>query len=544
MSAQPNTLAAFRHLTFRTLWFSSVFSNTGGMIQLVGASWLMTLLTSSQSMVALVQTSVTAPIMLFSIVAGVLADNYERRTVMLASQVLMLVLSIGLAVLAFLGLLTPWLLLVCSFGIGIGTAVHNPSWQASFSDLVPREDLPSATTLNAMGMNITRSVGPSVGGLIVATFGATAAFVINACSYLILIVSLLAWKPNSAQKLLPREGFGSALAAGLRYFLLSPNLISISMRGFLFGFAAIAMQAFLPLVVRDTLGADAFAYGVLLGAFGFGAVLGALAAARVRSRFSNEMICRMAFVSYAVSSLIVAYSSNIALTTVALVAGGIAWININSMLNVTVQMSSPRWVLGRMIAVFMAFIFGGMALGSWIWGAVSEAYGLQAALVLAALVLLFGLVWGFRFPVPQYGEVDLSPLNRFVEPPVRLDLNRRSGPIMVEVEYVIAQSNVAEFLKAMAGRRRIRLRDGARRWSLLRDIEEPTLWIECYHLPSWTDYIRHAERRTVADDEVIQKLAALHDGPVPLRVRRMIERQTVGVHDDAPPLAAGTEDFH
>jgi MFS family permease len=538
------TLAAFRHTIFRSLWFASVFSNTGGMIQLVAASWLMTLLTTSDGMVALVQTSVTLPMTLFSIVAGVLADNYDRRLVMLASQVLMLTLSIALAVLAIIGVVTPWLLLACTFGIGIGMAVHNPSWQASFTDLVPRADLPSATTLNAMGMNITRSVGPSLGGLLVALFGPPVAFVINTFTYLAFIAALAVWKPNYDKPYLPRESFGGALGAGMRYFLLSPNLINISTRGFLFGFAAIAMQALLPLVVRDLLDADAFIYGIMLGAFGFGAVVGALAAARIRSRLTNEVICRLGFAIFAVSSFVVAWSDNAILTSVAIVLGGISWINVNSLLNVTVQMSAPRWVLGRMIALFMAFVFGGMAIGSWAWGLVSEQYGLQLALSGAAVLLLVGIPWGFRFPVPQYGDVDLSPLNRFVEPSVKLDLHRRSGPINIEVEYEIAQEDVDQFLAAMAMRRRIRLRDGARRWSLLRDIERPCIWVESYLLPTWTEYLRHADRRTKVDDEVTQKVASLHRGPLPLRVRRMIERQTVIPHDDAPPLMVGREDYH
>jgi MFS family permease len=543
MSPQPKALAVFRYGMFRTLWIASVVSNTGGMIQLVGASWLMTLLTTSESMVALVQASMTLPVMLVSIAAGVLADNYERRTVMLCSQSLMLIVSLTLAVLAVTGLVTPWVLLALTFLIGVGTAMHNPSWQASFTDLVPREDVPSAATMNATGMNITRSIGPAIGGLVVAALGAAAAFVINAGTYLVIIAALTAWRPKRTEPRLARERFHSALGAGLRYLLLSPNIITVNIRGLLFGFAAISMQALLPLVARDVLRADAIVYGILMGAFGFGAVGGGLSASRIRSYLSVEAICRGSFLAFGLSCIVVAFSRNIGVSALAIFVAGSAWLNINSLLNVVVQMSSPRWVLGRMIALFMTFIFGGMALGSWTWGVVSETYGLQAALLSAAAVLLVGFLWGLRYPVQEYADLNLSPLNRFVEPSIRLDLNRRSGPILIMVEYEIAQQDVTEFLKAMAMRRRIRLRDGARQWSLLRDLQTPDLWIESYHLPTWTDYIRHVQRRTVADDEVIQRLAALHRGKIPPRVHRMIERQTVVPHDDTPPIVMRPEDM-
>lgn len=536
VSAQPKTLQAFSHRAFRILWGASVVSNTGGMIQLVGASWLMTLLTSSERMVALVQASVTLPLMMFSIAAGVLADNYERRSVMLVAQVMMLVVSIILAALALLDLITPWLLLILTFSIGVGTALHTPSWQSSFTDLVPREDLPSAATMNAMGMNITRSLGPALGGLIVATLGAGMAFAINAGSYVALIAGLLAWRPERAERRLPREAFYSALGAGMRYFLLSPNIIKISTRGLMFGFAAISMQALLPLVARDVLKADALVYGILLGAFGLGAVVGALLATHIRSRLSIEHICRTSFAVFAIAIITVAYVDNVWLSAIAIFVGGASWININSLLNVAVQMSVPRWVLGRMIALFMTFIFGGMAIGSWTWGAVSEAYGVQAAFTAASIVLCCGVLWGFVFPIRSYPSTDLNPLNHFVAPSVRLDLNRRSGPISIMVEYEIAEDTVADFLETMAAWRRIRLRDGARRWSLLRDIEAPDRWIESYHLPTWTDYVRHVERRTVADEAILKRLMSLHRGQNSIRVHRMIERQTIPPLNDTPRI--------
>ena len=130
-------------------------------------------------MVALVQASTTLPIMLFSLAAGAVADNFDRRRVMLIAQCFMLVVSAALTVCAYLDLITPWLLLAFTFLIGCGTALNNPSWQASVGDMVPRADLPAAVALNSVGFNLTRSVGPAIGGAIVAAAGAAAAFAVN-----------------------------------------------------------------------------------------------------------------------------------------------------------------------------------------------------------------------------------------------------------------------------------------------------------------------------------------------------------------------------
>ena len=536
MSTPPGILGSLRNRTFRTLWVSAVISNTGGMIQLVGAAWLMTLLTSSQSMVALVQAAVTLPIMLVSTAAGVLADNHERRTVMLGAQIFMLVTSVVLTVLAWSGLLTPWLLLIFTFLIGCGMGLHNPSWQASFSELVPRPDLPSAVAMNAMGMNVTRSIGPALGGLITATLGAAAAFAMNAATYFVLIGALLSWKPVKRERTLPRERFHSALAAGLRYLLLSPEIMTINFRGFLFGAGGISMQALLPLVARDALAGDARTYGVLLGAFGFGAVVGALNAARIRDRLSNEMVLQAASALFLICCLVVSVSHNLAVSVVAIFISGICWLNTNSLLNVAVQLASPRWVLGRMISIFMTFIFGGMAIGSWVLGRVAETYDLPAAFYLAAAILTVSLCTGFVMPLRALGGQDLDPVDRRATHDVKLSLNRRSGPIQIMVEYRIDQADVTAFLGLIAQRRRVHIRDGARRWTLLRDLETPDIWIESYDFPTWTEYLRHTERRTKADDGVIEALFELHRGSEPVRARRTIQRQTIAQTDDMPRI--------
>ncbi|QCO57334.1 MFS transporter (plasmid) [Pseudorhodobacter turbinis] len=534
MPQTTSTLTLFQNQTFRMLWIAALASNFGGLVQAVGAAWMMTSLTESQSMVALVQSSVTLPIMIFSLLAGVFADNFDRRKVMLIAQSFMLAVSMVLAVLAYEGMLTPWLLLGFTFLIGCGTALHNPSWQASMGDIVSRDELSAAVSLNSMGFNLMRSIGPAAGGAIVAIAGAAAAFTVNAFSYVGIIAALWFWRPATPQRRLPRERMGSAFSAGLRYVAMSPNLIKVIFRGFLFGLSAIAVLALLPLIVRELLQGGAFVYGVLLGCFGLGAVGGAFMNARLRARFQNERITQSAFLAFAVSCIILAISRHYVISGMALLFAGGSWVLALSLFNVTVQLSTPRWVVGRALALYQTGVFGGMAGGSWAWGAIAQNFGADVAMFLAAAMLVFGALVGLRLPLPDSSELDLNPLNTFKEPPLRLELRQRSGPIMIMVDYEIEQKDVGEFLAVMSARRRIRIRDGAQQWTLLRDLENPDVWTETYHVPTWIEYVRHHERRTQADAESYEQVLKLHRGKERPKVHRMIERQAISLRDDTP----------
>lgn len=534
MLQSTSTLALFQNQTFRMLWIAALASNFGGLVQAVGAAWMMTTLTESQSMVALVQSSVTLPIMIFSLLAGVFADNFDRRKVMLIAQSFMLIVSILLAIMAYQGLLSPWILLGFTFLIGCGTALHNPSWQASMGDIVSRDELSAAVSLNSMGFNLMRSIGPAAGGAIVAIAGAAAAFTVNAFSYVGIITALWFWRPSTPQRRLPRERMGSAFSVGLRYVAMSPNLTKVIFRGFMFGLSAIVTLALLPLIVRELLQGGAFVYGVLLGCFGMGAVCGALLNARLRARFQNERITQAAFLSFAVSCITLALSRHYAFSGAALLLAGGSWVMALSLFNVTIQLSTPRWVVGRAVALYQTGVFGGMAGGSWAWGAIAENFGADRAMFVAAALLVLGALAGLRLPLPDSTDLDLNPLNTFTEPPLRLDLKQRSGPIMIMVDYEIAQQDVTEFLAVMNTRRRIRIRDGAQQWALLRDLENPDVWTETYHVPTWVEYVRHHERRTQADAESHERVLKLHRGKDRPKVHRMIERQAISLQDDTP----------
>jgi MFS family permease len=295
LSPASTPLAPFKNPVFRSLWIATLISNLGGLIQAVAAGWTMTTLTDSQSMVALVTASTSLPIVGLSLFAGVLADNYDRRRIMLIAQILMLVASIGLTLTTYFNLLTPWTLLTFTFLIGCGGALNNPSWQASVGDIVPREQVPAAVMANGMSFNIMRSIGPALGGLVIVAAGAAAAFAMNTMSYVALIIALSLWRRPTPGTSLPRERFARATNAGFQYVSLSPNLLSIILRGCLFGLTAVAVQALLPLIARDLLGGSASTYGLLLGFFGLGAVGGALSNSKIRAERAGSqlMLCSM-----------------------------------------------------------------------------------------------------------------------------------------------------------------------------------------------------------------------------------------------------------
>ena len=487
----------------------------------------MTSLTGSVGLVALVQASTALPIMLFSLAAGAIADNYDKRAVMLIAQVFTIAVSVVLAGCSYFGLITPWSLLIFTFLIGCGTAVNNPAWQSAVRDMVPRQDLPQAIALSGVSMNIARSVGPALGGVIVAIAGATAAFAVNAFSYLVLILVLFRWSPELQARRLPPESLGSAMGAGIRFVAMSPRIRMVLGRTFVFALAGSAVQALMPLVARDLVGGGPATFGLLFGAFGIGAIGGGLSNNSVRRALGTEGMVRLSFIGFAVCALVTAFSSRTPLTMIAMALGGACWVLVLASFNVAVLVSSPRWVAGRTLALFQMAVFGGIALGSGTWGLLAERFSISEALVLSSLVHLLALLISLRWVLPDDQEANLEPLNRWKHPSISMEIEHRSGPIVITIDYRIREEDVREFLALMVERRRIRRRDGARHWHLLRDLAEPELWTERYDTPTWLDYVRQAQRMTQADARIVDRLSELHRGAEPPQVRRRIERQPV-----------------
>jgi MFS family permease len=362
-----------------------------------------------------------------------------------------------------------------------------------------------------------------------------------------LIAVLARWRPPPNPQTLPRETLGTAVAAGIRYVAMSPVIRTVLVRSAAFGLGASAIMALLPLVAKVLIGGGPVTYGLLLGAFGVGAIAGALGAARLRRMLSTEGFVRWAGCAVALAAAIVGVSTQLLVTMAALLLAGAGWVLSLATLNVTVQLSTPRWVVARALSLYQMAAFGGLAAGSWLWGVVAAAEDVGAALLIAAFVILACALLGRWMPLMQSGDLNLDPLRLWKEPSTAVPVEPRTGPVVITIEYVIREKDALEFLRRMAERRRIRRRDGARNWRVLRDLADPQLWIERYETPTWLDYVRLNSRLTQDDATVPERLRALHRGPGAPRVRRMIERQTSSLptehaspHDPVEPLTDPT----
>ena len=538
--AADSLAAPLRHSVFRRIWLASLLSNLGLMIQAVGAAWAMTQMTSSADKVALVQTALMLPVMLISMPAGAIADMHDRRIVALVSLSISLSGATALTALSWFGLVTPPILLALCFVVGSGMALFGPAWQSSVSEQVPAETLPSAVALNGISYNIARSFGPAIGGVVVAAAGAVAAFAANAVLYLPLLVVLFRWRRVTAPSRLPRERLNRAMVSGVRYIANSPSIRIVLARTFVTGIFGGSVSALMPLVVRDLLHGGAQAYGIMLGAFGMGAVIGALNIGEVRKRMTVEAAVRTCALTMGVAIAAIGLSREPVLTAAALVIAGAVWMLAVALFNIGVQLSAPRWVAGRSLAAFQASIAGGIAIGSWGWGRLTDAAGVETALLVSGGLMFLSPLIGLWLRMPRIGGRD-GEAEVLADPEVRLSLTGRSGPLVVEIEYRVAQDNARAFHNVMQDVQLSRQRNGAYGWSIARDIADPELWTERYHCPTWLDFLRQRNRATQSERALHQRAIDFHIGPDPVRVRRMLERPFGSVRwkEETPDGAAG-----
>lgn len=522
----PSSLSPFRYPMYRAIWFATLVSNLGVWMQSVAAAWLMTSIAESADMVALVQSATAMPVLLFSLFGGTLADLWDRRLVFLSGQLIVLSGAVTLAVMQGLEAVTPWLLLALTFLLDTGTALRQPAYQATVGDLVPRAELPTAIALNSIAFNTARSVGPALGGIVVASFGVQTAFILNAVSNVFIIGVLLYWRPKRPADDLPREGVAQAMAGGLRYVMGSPTILAVMARCFAFTALAGAVWALLPLVARHDIGGGPIVYGVLLGCLGIGAILGALNIGRLRRRFGGEALIAAGTLAFAVPNLLIAAEPSLWTAVPGLILGGAAWMTTLSSFNVMVQLSAAYWVKARALAIYFMSLFGGLALGSWGWGHVAEAYGTQVALGAAGIGFVLSLGLAPLLRLPSDLNKDLSPLPERPRPVLAPGIQPGKGAVAVTVQYRIDPDRAAEFVKAMRPLRRLRKRDGALRWTLYQDAGDSSRWIEAFVLSSWLDDLRHQRRLTVADRDVLDRVAALHRSDGPPRVSHLIARGT------------------
>src|SRR6266403_562489 len=514
-----------RESVFRALWIATVVSNIGTWMQDVGESWLMTSLTTSPVLVALVETFGSLPVVLIALPAGALADIVDRRRLLLVVQIWMVVAAGAMGVLALMGQMTPGRLLSLTFLLGIGTAMSNPVWQAITPELVRPKDLSAAITLSVVGINVARAIGPALGGFIIGASGPWAVFFLNAASFTAIMVVVYRWRPAPRRSKLPPEDIIAAMRTGTRYLRNSPELQTVMVRTGIFAVCASGLWALVAQQARRGLGLGSFGYGLLLGCIGLGAIIGAWLLPKIRERLSVNGLVAAGTVVFALATLSLAYIHSFGVLAGALAGGGGRWVAVLSSLTVSAQRVTPSWVRARVMAVYLLVFMGGLAAGSAVWGFVAARISVSSALMFAAVGLLIGLVatWRYRLVVDE--ELSLTPSLHWPEPIVLIDPEASEGPAVTLVEYRIDPKTAEKFLQTMKEMKRIRQRDGAIRWNLLRDTADPERYIETFVTESWADHLRQHERVTAEDREVEQRAEAFHLGPEPPKITHLIAEE-------------------
>ncbi|MCB2076626.1 MAG: MFS transporter [Novosphingobium sp.] len=524
---KPEGVGAFAPLRegpFRRIWTASVLSNFSQLFLGVGAAWEMTRLSSEPSMVALVQTAMMVPLMFVTLPAGAVADMFDKRKIAMMGLGFSAFSAALLALVSFLGLITPWMLLMFCALIGAGVALFSPSWQSSIPEQVSRKNLPAAVALGTISYNVARSFGPALGGLIVLAAGAKAVFALTSVLYTPLLIAFFMWKREHIPSRLPPERIDRAIIGGARYALHSPSIRTALFRVFAFGLMTATATALAPLVAKDMLNGDAATFGILLGAQGVGAVLGALFVSDMRERFSVEWLVRLFAVGTGIALVVIGTTHNIFLSCAGFFVIGACNILTIALLNVSVQLSAPRWVTARALSLFSSAITAGIGIGAWAWGVVAGSHDVAFAFVASGIAVMATALLGFLFPITRDQDIDHSSVDIGYEPQVQMDLTLRSGPVVVEVDYDVDPDKAREFYDVMMKIQRVRKRIGAFDWSISRDIADPSLWTEHYHCPTWGDYLRMRDRYTQADFDLQAQADGFNRSESGNRVRRRLER--------------------
>jgi MFS family permease len=502
----PSLWRPLRTPIFRQLLVADVVSDIGTFMQGVGAAWLMVSLGAGPMYVALTQTASTLPFFLLALPAGAIGDIVDRRRLILYTEAWMLCAAIALAVATLTGVITPWLLLALTFALSAGDAFETPTWRAVLPELVPKDDLPAASALNGIEFNIARAVGPALAGVLIATAGAGAPFLVNVASFVGVIVVVARWKRPVHKRTAPPETVGGATVAAIRYVRYAPGIRALTLRSGVVMFCASASFALLPTVAQNVSN-SAIVYGILLGCFGAGAVGGAVAMQRARARWSTEAIASMAVAVLGAMIVATGMVHVLAGLIVVMLVSGAAWLIFISLVSALVQNLAPDWVRARVLAVFMLVSQGGLAAGSAVWGSLAARASVETALLWAGLGTIATTALGLVARLPDT-TADVSPWNHWRVPAIVKDVAPalEQGPVLVTVEYLVDPQHAKEFLRAMRKYGRVRRRDGASRWGVFRDVEHADVFLETFLVSSWAEHLRQHERSIRGDRDLEDRL--------------------------------------
>lgn len=520
-AAHASSWQPLRQPVFRILWIATVVSNIGSWMNDVGINWSMLTLSADPLAVALVQAASSLPMFLFALPSGVMADIVDRRKYLLFSQLWVFIAAVGLTVLSLTGQVTPTVLLIAAFLLSTGAAMSSPPFQAIVPDLVEKSELGSAIALNSLGINISRAIGPALGGFILSLAGPWMVFMLNALSVLGVAWVLYRWKAQPTIQRLPPEHFFPAVRAGLRYVHAAPVLRNVLVRTVAFFLFASAGWALLPLVARRELGLGPGGYGIMLACIGIGAICGAVVLPRLRQRFDPDRLMLLASLLFAATMLALAFIRHFWLLNAFEFFTGFAWIAVLSTLNLGAQRSAAKWVKARALAVYLTFFFGAMTLGSAIWGQLASHFTIPVALCAATAGMLLACLTGLRWRLNKDPDLNLG-ISGAGEIAPDLAIAHQRGPVMVAYEYLIDPVDAHDFTVCIQEIRRVRRRGGALSWSVYEDVQQPGIFVETFVVGSWIEHLRQHERHTMNDLKIQQRVQAFHRGERPPAVRYLV----------------------
>jgi MFS family permease len=518
-----SAFSPFKHRAFAVLWAATLISNIGTWMFNVTSGWVMTDLSPSPLMVSMVQAATALPVFLLALPAGALGDLFNRRKLLMGTQIFLAIALSIFAVLLWMDFVNAWILLLFTFVIGAGSAFAMPAWQAIVPRLVPRSALGSAITLNGVSMNIARAIGPALGGFILVAAGAIATTILDAVSYLVVMAALVWWRVAAEQSdPLPREYLVGAMQAGIRFALHSIPLRYTLIHTLAFFSCASAYWALLPLIAKDTLQGGADLYGILLTSLGIGAVAGAFLLPVMKKRLSADAVMKLSVTATALCMMMFAHGGHAAIGIVAGFIGGVSWIMAVSSLNVSAQFALPDWVRARGLAIYQMAAFGAMAAGSVGWGQTAESVGVSSTLVISGLLGIFLVLVTGRFKLNLGEYHDHTPSGHWTEPVVITPLAHDNGPVLVTLEYSIDDSDREEFYALMKELGITRRRDGAIQWGFFEDVEIHGRFVEMFTVESWVAHLRQHARVSTSDKILQDKIFSLHRGGTPPKVMHAV----------------------
>jgi MFS family permease len=524
---RPGAWTPLRDRTFRILWLVWVASNVSMWMNDVAAAWLMTSLTTSPTLIALVQTASSLPVFLLGLPSGALADIIDRRRYFMVTQFWVAANAAVLYLVSIAGLLNAHVLLLLVFTNGIGLAMRWPVYAAIVPELVPRSQLPAALALNAVAVNFSRVVGPLFAGLIIASLGSQYVFALNFVVALIAAVAISRWKRVSKPSVLPGERFLGAMRLGWQYVRESQRMKDALVRTSVFFLHATALFALMPLVAKRFGEGGATTYTVLLSCIGVGAIAAATQLQRARARFNRDQLAFGGTVIQSLGTGVVAFAPNELIAGVAMVFSGAAWILVANSVTIAAQLALPDWVRARGMAIYQMSIMGGTAFGAFIWGKLADLTSVPISLAVCSASLLAGLSLTHRRTLE--GAEDLTPTHPWDEPKPAKEIALDDGPVMITLEYLIDPQKGPEFEILMAESRSARLRQGAVSWGLFEDVGVPGRYVEYFACDTWADYLRRFDRFTAQDERLKEMRHAFHLGTNPPRISRLIAKHpTVG----------------